>query len=146
MVLAILLQVRATLEAKFGSRADSQTGQDLLGTILLYAREYAARFLEWQLLYDLVLWNFGQAVARRHTPDVCLGEVEHQDIAAMLQAWARVGYKVADSQLPVIDTMLGLPARTPEEVAAAQQAKQNAAKAQQPGQGQQQQEQESARV
>ena len=29
----ILLQVRATMESRFGSKADSQTGQDILGSL-----------------------------------------------------------------------------------------------------------------
>jgi hypothetical protein len=110
----ILKQTRATQEAEHGSKADSQTGQDILGLPVRVEKRVVAADLKAQLYRPFVEWNFGKDAADRLTPNVSLGATEQQDMAAMLGAFAAVGYSIDPSQLPAIDHMLGLKVREPE--------------------------------
>lgn len=114
IVRAILLQMRATMEAKHGSKADSQTGQDVMGTLVRYRRRKRERFLR-SLLIKQNSWNYGADIARRLTPLVDLGGTEHQDFAAN-SAGVGLLFQASyftESQLPYVDTFLGLPQRQP---------------------------------
>lgn len=114
MVSAILLAARAVMEAEHGSKADSEGANDILGNILRFMRRWAVAPWE-QIAYLWTLYNYGPQVARDDAPRVTLGEVDHQDQAALLTAFASVGYKVAESQLPELDVMAGIPVRQPGE-------------------------------
>lgn len=119
IVLAILLQVSATQEAQFDSRAKADSGMDVLGSILRGLRRWTCRLWEWQVLYRIVLFNWGKAIADRHTPIASLGEVEHQDTIAMLSALGSVGYRLTPSMLPQWDAEIGGPIRQPGEASIA---------------------------
>jgi hypothetical protein len=88
IVYAILLATRGTLEAKFGSRADSQTSQDVTGLRIRMARLAFAAMMERDLFWPLVARNYSPAAADLHTPVVQLGSVERQDLAALTNAVA----------------------------------------------------------
>src|SRR5262245_14868232 len=62
---AILLATRTTMESKFGSKADSQTAQDVTGHAVRQARKLVGRMLTWDIIYPLVLYNEGEEAARR---------------------------------------------------------------------------------
>jgi hypothetical protein len=116
IIRAILLQIRATTEAKHGSKADSETGQDILGTLVRFVRKCRERHLR-SVLMRQNAWNYGDDIARRLTPMVDLGGTEHQDFAANSAGVAVLyqgGYFTA-SQLPYVDTFLGLPQRQPDD-------------------------------
>ena len=121
---AILLQVRATMEAQHGSRADSESAQDIKGSAVRYIRAHLAWLWHNEVLKDLVLKNYGPDVAERHTPTVSLGGTEHHDFAGAAKAVATL-YGVnflAPSQLRHYDALLGAPPRTADEIAAYQKA------------------------
>jgi hypothetical protein len=84
---SILLQVRATTEAKHGSRADSQTGQDIMGTVIQYIRTWLEGWLR-AIFVRQNTWNYGEAIALRLTPRFSLGDAEHQDWSALMTAFA----------------------------------------------------------
>jgi phage gp29-like protein len=101
---AVLHQTRATMEAQHGSRADSETGQDILGTIQRQAKRAVA---------TMIKRDDGPDVARALTPKVSLGSVEQHDFAAYataIAALAKSGYLDA-SQYAGIDEKLNLPPR-----------------------------------
>jgi hypothetical protein len=112
IVRSVLLQIRATVEAQHGSKADSQTGQDILGTLVRFVRKWLERFVR-SLLIRQNTWNYGPDDARRLTPLVNLGEHEHQDFAAEVGAVAALlqsGFFQAD-QLSAIDEKFGFQQR-----------------------------------
>ncbi len=112
IVQAILLQTRATREAEHGSRADSETGQDIFGLLVASGREMLAATLRDDGFRQLVALNYGQDVADEFTPLVTFG-TQDQDRAAQWNAVAnlmRAGY-LGDSQLEEVDSMMGLPIR-----------------------------------
>lgn len=118
IVRAILLQVRATVEAKNGSKADSETSADVLGNLIMYIRRWYCRMYEWDVLYPMVAYKYGAEIARKHTPRISLGSVEHQDMAALLTALGTAGYVLDDGQFPSIDAFLGnFRVRTAEDIA-----------------------------
>lgn len=126
--LAIGLQVRASLEAKHGSKADSDTAENTRGLIIDYGRELVSDWLEKQVLYESVKANFGEDVANEHMPYVVISDTEAQDFAANLTAAAGAGYTIGPSQLEELDAKLGMPERDAEaDQAAADEAMQKQA-------------------
>ena len=114
----ILGAARATQEAQHGSRADSQTAQDVIGVLINYIRQLLSTTLKTDLLTPLVRLNYGDAGAAL-VPHVRLTATEQQDFAAdaaAIAALERVGF-LTPSQKPGLDTRLGLPIRTPDEQA-----------------------------
>ena len=112
IVQAILLQTRATTEAVHGSKADSQTGQDVFGLSVDFGREQLAQTLRDDCFRQLVALNYGEDVADEHTPLVTFG-TENQDRAAQWSAVATLmsSKYLGDSQLEEVDSMMGLPIR-----------------------------------
>lgn len=131
IVQALLLTTTATLDTQHNSRAQSRTGQDVLGTFLMSARSWLQDFLEWQVFYDLVKYNFGAAVAARHTPRASLGAVEPRDAVELMKALSVLGYSLTEGQKPAADAMIGMPIRGPEDVEAATEAQRAGREAQQ---------------
>lgn len=107
IIIAILLQARATMEAAHGSKADSETSSDVLGNLIKYLRRFYCRMAEWDIFYFIVAYRYGAEVAAKHTPSASLGEVEHQDVADLLTGLGHVGYTVQQSQFPSIDKYIG---------------------------------------
>ena len=113
VIRTILLQIRATVEAKHGSKADSETGQDILGTLVRFVRKWLERFFR-SVLMKQNEWNYGIDIARRLTPLVNMGEHEHQDFASEVGAVASLfqsGFFQAD-QLGSLDERWGFQQRT----------------------------------
>lgn len=120
---AMLTATRATMEAEFGSRADSETAAGVLETMIRQTRKALARALRRDVLMDLVRWQYGDDAVPL-TPRVSFGETGEPDVAGLMAAIAalqRVNY-LDPSQLPGIDAMLQLPARSPDELARRQPA------------------------
>lgn len=121
---AILHQVLATEEAEFGTRAQATVHQDVLGIILRQTRKAVARMIHRDILEDLVRYNYGDEAAANLTPTVDLGEVEQQDMIALMNAVAnleRAGF-LADEQRPAIDVKLGLPVRSTADASRGERA------------------------
>lgn len=112
IVRAILLQVRATMESKHGSRADSETGQDVLGTLLRHIRNCLCQPVR-KVFHGLLEANHGRDYADRFTPHVGLGRIEPQDFVAYATAIAvlwQAGYFV-EEQLGELDAAMNLAQR-----------------------------------
>lgn len=136
---AITTQTLATSEGEHASRAQAGVHQDALGTIVRQAKRALCRMLRRDVLRNLVRYNYGDKLAKL-TPKVSLGEVEAEDEAKLITAFAQLqssGY-IHPSQQPGIDRRLNLPARVlapGEEQGQGQQGEQG--QQGQQGQGQQ---------
>lgn len=116
IVMAILHQTRATMESEFGSRADSDTAQDVLGTLIRQTKKTLQRVIRRDLLRQWVFYNYGPAAVPL-TPQVSLGEIDRVDFsstAAAIAGLARGNY-LHPSQFAGIDRLLGLPVRDAPE-------------------------------
>ena len=107
----ILLSARATTEARYGSKKDSESALDVVARLIEFGRSASETMLEDQLFHQLVELNWGKEVADLYTPSVSFGEVEQQDIAMVAQSYASLGYMTSPSQWSAIDAKLGLPVR-----------------------------------
>jgi hypothetical protein len=110
---AILGQSRMQMEAQHGSKADSQTGQDVFGLRVAQGKRALTSMLQTQIVQRLVRLNYG-ADALRLCPKVALTATEPHDFAASATAVSylmRAGY-LAPSQFREVDAILGLPVRT----------------------------------
>jgi len=115
---SITTQTLASNEGDTASRAQASVHQDALGTIVRQAKRSQCRMLRRDVLRHLVRYNYGDKLLPL-VPKVSLGEVEAEDIAKLIAAFAQLqtsGY-LHPSQLAGTDKMLNLPPRTitPEE-------------------------------
>jgi hypothetical protein len=114
----ILSQVRATMEAANGSRADSDSATDVLDVLIRWLQSWVQRAYRKQVVRNLVVYKFGANVARRFTPRPMLQQVAKPDFAAEATAVAALqqsGY-LHPSQYPELDSRLGLPERDMDAV------------------------------
>jgi hypothetical protein len=111
IVHALLQQTRATLEAQYGSRADSQTAQDVTGLVVRMAKLAFASMFARDIVYPLVARNFSTADADRFPTRVMLGDTEHQDLPQTLNAFAAAfaSGMFVPQDLPYLLKFLGLP-------------------------------------
>lgn len=140
MAKAILSQTLATEEGRYQARAAAQTHQDVLGLVVQNLKAIVASVIKQDVLRPLVLYNFGPDLVYL-TPDVNLTQTEQHDFAVNAQAVASLqksGY-LHPSQLPQVDSMIGLPPRGPEAIQPTDQNQnQNQNQGQGQGQGQEQ--------
>lgn len=109
---AVLTQQLATETPGQQARAAAQVHQDVLDTLVRQGKRAVVRMVRNDILKPWVVRNWGEGAAEM-TPQVSLGTTERQDLAALMNAvaaLARIGY-IHPSQLPYVDTLLGLPAR-----------------------------------
>ena len=113
---AVLHSARATMEAEHSSKADAQVADESVGNIDKFIGAWLGRWLR-SILYRLNVGNYGREAADDYTPEVAIGEADHQDKAALITSVSAAGYSIAPSQFAAIDAMLDLPERLPGEVA-----------------------------
>jgi hypothetical protein len=114
MTKAVLVQALAINEGKHASRAQAAVHQDVLGVIIVEYKQWVCRMVRRDILTPLVRYNF--ANADHLIPMPSLGEVEPQDVSAMLTALGSVGYTLSPSQLPETDALAGMPARSTDDL------------------------------
>lgn len=113
----ILLSARATMEAKHGSRADTDSAKDTVGQLIYFGRETLENLFEDQLFHRLTELRWGKAIADRHTSECSLGRGESRDVEKTITAYVAAGYQIEPAKhAPVIDTLIGLPARETQAV------------------------------
>jgi hypothetical protein len=116
MTAAVLGQTRATEEARFGSKADSGTGKDIMGLVVQRVKSQLCGSVR-RALHTIVELNYGKSNADLYTPEVDACNHDREDKSAFWVAasnLARSGY-LSTSQLPSLDAKLGLPARHPDD-------------------------------
>lgn len=110
---AILSQNRSNKEAEHGSRADSETGKNIVD-VLMSLKRMAVESVLYDLAFGIFEANFGLNWARRYTPIPKLSAGPQEDFsknASAVAALHNAAY-IADDQLPEIDIKLGLPRRS----------------------------------
>lgn len=114
---AILTQTLATDEGKHQARAAAQVHQTVLYTIVRQSKKAIQRMIRQDILRPLCVYNFGTDVVKL-VPFVTLGSAEEADFVSIAQAVSQLATAeyLAEMQLPVIDRMMGLPARDPGAV------------------------------
>jgi hypothetical protein len=113
----IQYQTLSTNEGQHQSRAASQTHENVKDMVINFAKEALADCINWDVIYNLVRYNYGEDVARRLAPQVDFSDGAAQDFAqdaAAIAALQTSGY-LHISQYQGIDSKLGLPARDLEQ-------------------------------
>lgn len=120
ITIAILHQTLATREGQHQARAASEEHANTLETLQRQLKRSVCQMLRRDVLRPLVEYNYGPDAARQLTPSCSLGTAEQQDWAGDVTAVARLAASdyLDPSQFAGVDARLGLPARTPEEIAA----------------------------
>ncbi len=112
ITLAILCETLATLEGQHQARAASQTHKQVLDTVVGFIKRWLEQMVRRDLLYYLVLYNYGKRAADELTPEFKLGgqaePVGVDDVAKLATA-----LYLDPSQFPALDKRLGLPTRAP---------------------------------
>lgn len=120
ITIAVLHQTLATREGQHQARAASEEHANTLETLQRQLKRGVCQMVRRDILKPLVEYNYGPDAARQLTPTCSLGTVEQQDWATDAAAVAKLAASdyIDPSQFAGIDARLGLPARTPEEIAA----------------------------
>lgn len=117
---AILIAIRATMEAEYSSKADSGSALEVLGQFgQMIKRRIEAAFYH-DVIQPLVRFNFGNEAADTLAPMVSLSDLSPGDVEGkgnMIANLARAGL-IHTSQLPGIDRSLDLPERDMEALQA----------------------------
>jgi len=118
IVKAVTMQLLATMEGKNQSRAASETHKDVLGLVLLYAKQLFSNTMQRDCFATLIRYNFGPNMGA-YVPRLNLahgsGFPPSPEQVALLSS---AGY-LDPSQYAGIDSQLGLPRRKPGTVAPA---------------------------
>lgn len=116
---AILFSARPVQEAKHGSKADSETGLDLVGMAFERGRVPLARCIRNDVFREFVRLNWGKEAAKLYVPNASFGMQGHV-ASDLLNAYASAYQKgfVDEAQLPAIWEKLGLPALDEDQLQA----------------------------
>jgi hypothetical protein len=117
---AILGQTLATEEGEHQARAAAETHKDVLDIVLRHVRRAVATMIRNDILFHLVKYNYGEAVAQKYTPRVTVGTTPQEDFAQDSQAvvgllGAAGGQFIKESQYWYFYEKLGIPPPPPEE-------------------------------
>lgn len=113
MVYALKKQIRQTMEAKHGSKADSQTAENIADKVTNWFRRGLAESFA-PVIRALVMVRYGEEAAERYTPSVEFSASSTGDLAANLEAHTKGGYRYHESQFADIDAAIGAPERDPD--------------------------------
>lgn len=112
IVISILTQTLATMEAEHQARAAAQVHEDVLETLIRQGKKSVIRMFVRDILRNWVSYNWGPAMLPL-TPKATLGTTEKRQQPAVMAAIAQLttaGY-IQEDQLTGIDLLLGLPPR-----------------------------------
>lgn len=114
MVRAVIIAVRATMEAEHSSKADSQTAQDTVGEYTQFIRRRLEAAFYRDVIVPAIRYNFGdEAASPEFCPFLSLSSTDGENVIELANAvanLARAGY-LHVSQKEGIDAMLGFPKR-----------------------------------
>jgi hypothetical protein len=111
MVKSVLNSTRATMEAEFGSRADSNTGKDIFDTVAQWLKRKVEAGFYRDVIRPLVVYNYGEEIADEFCPFMTLTQVAREDVAKVGAAIAQLASAglIDVSQYQGIWAMLSLP-------------------------------------
>jgi hypothetical protein len=107
--LACLGSHRMIMESQYGSRADSGTAQDAVGAVAQGGKVWLGSAIRTEILYWMVAYNLGEAVAREFTPRTALSKTAREDIPSTVKAFGAAGWRPTVNQWPAISQIIGLP-------------------------------------
>lgn len=113
MVMAVLLSARSILEAKHGSKADSDTAADTVDELKMFGRQKLCDTIR-KLFYRLVFMSYGPEIADKYTPFATMQKASRPDFAANATAVAALqssGYLDPSQQPEIDEEILALPER-----------------------------------
>lgn len=110
----ILYQSLATGEARFGTRAQSETHLSVLDLLVWELKNEIAEVVERDIIAQIVRYNYGDD-ALDYAPKFSLGDSERRDWAVDATAASLLEPAITDSQWNQITAQLGLPAPQPGE-------------------------------
>lgn len=110
MVYALKKQLRQTMEAKHGSKADSQTAENIADKVTNWLRSVLSGSF-WPVMYMLTLIRFGEDEADKYCPTLTFSSSSTGDLSKNLEAHSKAGYKYHKSQFDDIDAEIGAPER-----------------------------------
>lgn len=113
MVRAVLIAVRATMEAEHGSKADSGTAQDIVSEFAQFIQRRVEVAFYRDVILPTIRYNFGDEAAEEMSPFMSLSDVAREDVVAMGNMIANLARAdmIHPSQYPGIDAKLNLPER-----------------------------------
>lgn len=117
IAMAILKTHRTLLESKHSSKADSESAADITDVYVSGLREVVADGITKDVIYQLVLINFGAEDAKKFAPGASLKAMPKQDFAKAAAAIATLktsGF-LHKSQFIETDQLIGLPDRDEAE-------------------------------
>jgi hypothetical protein len=111
--LAVVGNSRASLEAKHGSKADSQSGQDSLSRKSDWIIGKIEHMINFDIVHQLVELNFGVEIAQRLSPVATMKGADKEDRATIMSAVASLWREkfFHASQVPGLDAIIGAPER-----------------------------------
>ena len=117
IAMAILKTHRTLLEAKHGSKADSESAADITDVFVASLRELVATSFTRDVLRPLVTANYGEEIADRFTPEATLKSTPKQDFSKTAEAIGKLwtAQYLHASQVAEVDAMIGLPERDIED-------------------------------
>lgn len=130
MVRTVLLSARTVLEAQHGSKADSNTAQDVLAPFCELLQSQVEVCFYRDVLLPWAVYNWGEEVADEYCPYLSLSDVAKEDVIEkgnMIANLARAQF-LHTSQYPGIDADLGLPERDYEAMIEEMEAEKEQAK------------------
>lgn len=113
---AIIMNARSIMEAEHGSKADSDSSQDVVEALIGYLKRMVETAFYRDVIFPTVAYNYGEAEARRYAPVLTLADVQQEDMVKYMQAIADLqssGY-LDESQYPGTDAKMNLPERDME--------------------------------
>lgn len=110
MTIAILGASRATQEAQHGSKADSETAMDVVRSKARRLKQYLCLAIDEHFIKPIVLANWGPTWLE-YRPKISLGAFQFADLREAAEFAKTIGYTIDESQLQVVDKMIGLPPR-----------------------------------
>lgn len=110
MTQAVMYQIRTTIEAQFGSKADSGTAENLLDLLVSGLQLWLTEGPRRDIVRPILAANYGAAVASAYAPILSLATTTPANFPAEAHAAAELkssGY-LSDEMLPAMDGRLGL--------------------------------------
>jgi len=113
IISCILKSSRATSEAEFGSKADSQTSSDIITDLIGGLQQSLAETVYDNIFYQIVELNWGKEQAKNYTPKIQFNDSNLNSIIkfsyAISQMWSS-GF-LDESQKVALDDLMNLPNR-----------------------------------
>ena len=124
MLMAIIMNPRALSEAKHGSKADSDTANDILSTFVNMIQRQTEECFNRDVTDALVRLNYGDEAVDKYAPLMMLSTNNERDTIKLGMMFAQLGAAglLDPSQYPAMDALIGIPPRDMDALMARMQS------------------------